>query len=57
MAIKKSELYSSLWAGADSLRGGMDASEYKNYVLNLLFLKYISDIKPEMTLKTILIAP
>ncbi|OOQ16878.1 type I restriction-modification system subunit M [Helicobacter pylori] len=43
MAIKKSELYSSLWAGADSLRGGMDASEYKNYVLNLLFLKCISD--------------
>ncbi|MGN8512616.1 type I restriction-modification system subunit M [Helicobacter pylori] len=43
MAIKKSQLYSSLWAGADSLRGGMDASEYKNYVLNLLFLKYISD--------------
>ncbi|WP_101021129.1 type I restriction-modification system subunit M [Helicobacter pylori] len=43
MAIKKSELYSSLWAGSDSLRGGMDASEYKNYVLNLLFLKYISD--------------
>ncbi|MGL2897752.1 type I restriction-modification system subunit M [Helicobacter pylori] len=43
MAIKKSELYSSLWAGADSLRGGMDASEYKSYVLNLLFLKYISD--------------
>ncbi|WRD24328.1 type I restriction-modification system subunit M [Helicobacter pylori] len=43
MAIKKSELYSSLWAGADSLKGGMDASEYKNYVLNLLFLKYISD--------------
>ncbi len=43
MAIKKSELYGSLWAGADSLRGGMDASEYKNYVLSLLFLKYISD--------------
>ncbi|GAA6849931.1 type I restriction-modification system subunit M [Helicobacter pylori] len=43
MAIKKSELYSCLWAGADSLRGGMDASEYKNYVLILLFLKYISD--------------
>ncbi|WP_183030489.1 type I restriction-modification system subunit M N-terminal domain-containing protein, partial [Helicobacter pylori] len=39
--VKKSELYSSLWAGADSLRGGMDASEYKNYVLNLLFLKYM----------------
>ena len=43
MAIKKSELYSSLWAGADALRGGMDASQYKDYVLILLFLKYVSD--------------
>jgi type I restriction enzyme M protein len=43
MAIKKSELYSSLWAGCDELRGGMDASQYKDYVLVLLFLKYISD--------------
>ncbi|EJB45266.1 type I restriction enzyme M protein [Helicobacter pylori Hp A-20] len=39
MAIKKSELYSSLWAGADSLRGGMDASEYKNYSFELAFFK------------------
>ena len=43
MAIKKSELYSSLWAGCDELRGGMDASQYKDYVLVLLFLKYVSD--------------
>lgn len=43
MAIKKSELYSSLWASCDELRGGMDASEYKDYVLIMLFLKYISD--------------
>ncbi len=43
MAIKKSELYSSLWAGCDELRGGMDASQYKDYVLVLLFVKYISD--------------
>ena len=43
MALKKSELYSSLWASCDALRGGMDASQYKNYVLVLLFLKYISD--------------
>jgi type I restriction enzyme M protein len=43
MAIKKSELYSSLWASCDELRGGMDASEYKDYVLILLFIKYISD--------------
>jgi type I restriction enzyme M protein len=43
MAIKKSDLYSSLWAGADALRGGMDASQYKDYVLVILFLKYVSD--------------
>ncbi|MBS0309140.1 MAG: type I restriction-modification system subunit M [Proteobacteria bacterium] len=43
MAIKKSELYSSLWSGCDELRGGMDASQYKDYVLVLLFIKYVSD--------------
>jgi type I restriction enzyme M protein len=43
MAIKKSELYSSLWKGCDELRGGMDASQYKDYVLVLLFVKYVSD--------------
>ena len=43
MAIKKSDLYSSLWQSCDELRGGMDASQYKDYVLVLLFVKYISD--------------
>jgi len=43
MAIKKSDLYSSIWAACDQLRGGMDASQYKDYVLSMLFLKYISD--------------
>src|SRR3712207_2075742 len=43
MAIKKSELYSSLWSSCDALRGGMDASQYKDYVLFLLFVKYVSD--------------
>ena len=43
MAIKKSVMYSSLWASCDELRGGMDASEYKNYVLVMLFIKYVSD--------------
>src|SRR5690606_23018164 len=42
-AIKKSEIYRSLWASCDALRGGMDASQYKDYVLSLLFIKYISD--------------
>ena len=43
MAIKKSQLYSALWDGCDELRGGMDASQYKDYVLVVLFVKYISD--------------
>jgi type I restriction enzyme M protein len=43
MAIKKSDLYSSLWQSCDELRGSMDASQYKDYVLVLLFVKYISD--------------
>ena len=43
MALKKSELYASIWASCDALRGGMDASLYKDYVLVLLFIKYVSD--------------
>src|ERR1700704_1035312 len=43
MAIKKSELYSSIWKSCDALRGGMDASQYKDYVLVLLFVRYVSD--------------
>lgn len=43
MAVKKSELYSTLWKCCDELRGGMDASQYKDYVLVILFVKYISD--------------
>jgi hypothetical protein len=43
LAIKKSDLYSSIWASCDELRGGMDASQYKDYVLFMLFIKYVSD--------------
>ena len=43
MALKKSELYSSIWKSCDELRGGMDATQYKDYVLTLLFVKYVSD--------------
>ena len=56
MAIKKTELYSSLWASADELRGGMDASEYKDYVLTLLFMKYVSD-KYEKDSDSLIIIP
>jgi type I restriction enzyme M protein len=41
--MKKSDLYSSLWSSCDELRGGMDASQYKDYILTLLFVKYVSD--------------
>ena len=43
MAVKKSEIYSSLWKSCDKLRCGMDASQYKDYILTLLFVKYVSD--------------
>ena len=43
MPIKKTELYSSLWKSCDELRGGMDASQYKDYILTFLFVKYVSD--------------
>lgn len=43
MPLKKSDLYSTIWQSCDALRGGMDASQYKNYVLTILFVKYISD--------------
>ena len=43
MPVKKSEVYSSLWKSCDELRGGMDASQYKDYILVLLFVKYVSD--------------
>ena len=42
MAVKKSELYTSLRSSCDELRGGMDASQYKDYVLTLLFIKYVT---------------
>ena len=57
MALKKSELYSSLWSSCDELRGGMDASQYKDYVLVLLFIKYVSDKYAGMPFAPITIPP
>lgn len=56
MAIKKSELYSSLWRSCDELCGGMDASQYKNHVLTLLFVKYVSD-KAKYNVKLLIEVP
>ena len=57
MALKKSELYSSLWQSCDELRGGMDASQYKDYVLVLLFVKYVSDKYADVAFAPITIPP
>lgn len=43
MAIKKSEIYSQIWSARDKLRGGVEPARYKNYVLPLLFMKYVSN--------------
>ena len=56
MAIKKSELYSSLWSGCDALRGGMDASQYKDYVLVMLFWRYVSD-KAKSDPRSLIVVP
>lgn len=55
MPVKKSELYSSIWKSCDELRGGMDASQYKDYVLVLLFMKYVSDRAKSR--KTLILVP
>ena len=39
MAIKKSEIYSQIWAACDKLRGGVEPARYKDYILTLLFVK------------------
>ena len=43
MAIKKSEIYGQIWAACDKLRGGVEPARYKDYILTLLFVKYVSD--------------
>jgi type I restriction enzyme M protein len=56
VALKKSDLYSSLWKSCDELRGGMDASQYKDYILTLLFVKYVSD-KAKADPRSLIVVP
>ena len=53
MAVKKTQLYASLWASCDKLRGGMDSSEYKDYILTLLFMKYVINLRIKEPMKTL----
>jgi type I restriction enzyme M protein len=46
LAVKKTELYSTLWASCDELRGGIEPSIYKDYVLLILFVRYVTDKAP-----------
>ena len=39
MPIKKSELHNALWKSCDELRGGMDASQYKDYMAKMIFIQ------------------
>jgi type I restriction enzyme M protein len=57
MALKKSDLYSSIWQSCDELRGGMDASQYKDYILTLLFMKYVTDKAKADAGKTLIDVP
>ena len=41
--VQQAELHKKLWAIANDLRGNMEASEFKNYILSLIFYKYLSE--------------
>lgn len=42
--VSQSEINAILWKACDTFRGAVDPSEYKNYILVMLFVKYISDV-------------
>ncbi|MHB8180730.1 MAG: type I restriction-modification system subunit M N-terminal domain-containing protein [Acidithiobacillus ferriphilus] len=53
MPLKKSELYATLWKSCDELRGGMDAAQYKNYVLVLLVAPALSFLRQRLKPKRV----
>lgn len=42
--VSQAEINGILWKACDTFRGAVDPSEYKNYILVMLFVKYISDV-------------
>lgn len=45
MALRQDDILSAVWRACDTFRGAVDATQYKDYVLTALFLKYISDVR------------
>ncbi len=44
----KNEIGQIVWAACDTFRGAVDPSEYKNYILTMLFVKYLSDLRKDI---------
>jgi type I restriction enzyme M protein len=44
-ALRQDDILSAVWRACDTFRGAVDATQYKDYVLTALFLKYISDVR------------
>src|SRR5687767_4132249 len=45
--ISKNEINQTVWKACDTFRGIIDPSQYKDYILTMLFLKYVSDLYKE----------
>jgi len=43
-SARTEDIHNAVWSACDTFRGAIDAEQYKNYILALLFLKYISDV-------------
>lgn len=43
----KNDIDRVLWSACDSFRGKIDSSRYKDYILSMLFVKYLSDVSAE----------
>jgi type I restriction enzyme M protein len=44
-ALRQDDILAAVWRACDTFRGAVDATQYKDYVLTILFLKYISDVR------------
>src|SRR5699024_3716903 len=45
--IQSQDINSTVWNACDTFRGVIDSSQYKDYILVMLFIKYISDVNKE----------